>query len=204
MVVVRREGKTGLHARKLQHAVRLPRTLEYGFLTMICPHCGHDNLPGSEECTHCHMDLTQLDRPVASDRIERRLVEDPVSLLQPRKPITLKPTATIREAIKTMLERDVGALLVVDEAGKLLGIFSERDLLTRVAGLTNSYADLPVSQFMTAGPETVTSSDTMAFALHKMDVGGYRHLPVVDDDRPIGVISVRDMLRFITRLCKDN
>jgi CBS domain-containing protein len=150
------------------------------------------------------MDLTQLDQPRPHDRVERRLVEDPVSLLQPRKPITLRPTATIREAIKTMLDQDVGALLVVDDTGKLLGIFSERDLLTRVAGLTPAYAELAVSQFMTANPETASPTDTMAFALHKMDVGGYRHLPIVEDDRPIGVISVRDMLRFITRLCKED
>jgi len=149
------------------------------------------------------MDLTQLDQPVALDRVERRLVEDPVSLLQPRKPITLRPTATVRDAIRLMLEQDVGALLVVDDAGKLLGIFSERDLLTRVAGLTSAYGELAVSQFMTANPETATPGDSMAFALHKMDVGGYRHLPIVDDGLPVGVISVRDMLRFITRLCKE-
>jgi CBS domain-containing protein len=171
---------------------------------MICPHCGHDNLPGSEECGHCHMDLTQLDQPMASDRVERRLVEDSVSLLQPKKPITLRPTVTVREAIKTMLDRDVGALLVVDDGGKLLGIFSERDLLTRVAGLTPSYAELPVGQFMTPNPETAAPSDTVAFALHKMDVGGYRHLPIVENGVPVGVISVRDMLRFITRLCKES
>ena len=46
--------------------------------------------------------------------------------------------------------------------------------------------------------------DTLAFALHKMDVGGYRHLPILREGRPVGVLSVRDMLRHITRLCKDN
>ena len=55
---------------------------------------------------------------------------------------------------------------------------------------------------MTAKPETVTAKDTLAFALHKMDVGGYRHLPVLHDGMPAGVISVRDMLRHITRMCK--
>jgi CBS domain-containing protein len=55
---------------------------------------------------------------------------------------------------------------------------------------------------MTCGPETVTSSDSLAFALHKMDGGGYRHLPVVSGGRPTGVISVRDLLRYFTRLCK--
>src|SRR5437016_10714116 len=107
---------------------------------MICPTCGFDNLPGSEECNNCQQDLTQLDRPTAQDRVERSLMEDPVSALQPRTPITVRPTATIREAMQTMLERDIGSLLVVDSEGKLLGVFSERDLLTKVAGLHDAYA----------------------------------------------------------------
>jgi CBS domain-containing protein len=170
---------------------------------MICPNCGHDNLPGSEECTSCLQDLTQLDRPTAHDRVERSLMEDPVSALRPRKPVTVRPTATVREAMQTMLARDLGALLVVDGAGKLLGILSERDLLVKVAGLHDDYADLPVEHFMTPQPETVTDEDTLAFALHKMDIGGYRHLPVLSEGKPAGVISVRDLLRHITRLCKD-
>jgi CBS domain-containing protein len=171
---------------------------------MICPNCGHDNLPGCEECSQCQQDLTQLDRPIARDRVERSLMDDRVSGLQLQEPITVKPTATIRDAIQAMLDHNLGAILVVDQNHRLLGILSERDLLTKVAGLHERYAELPVAQFMTANPETVVAEDTLAFALHKMDVGGYRHLPVqATDGRPLGVISVRDMLRHITRLCKE-
>jgi CBS domain-containing protein len=169
---------------------------------MICPHCGYDNLPGSEECTNCLMDLTQLDRPIAHNRIERSLMEDPVRVLQPKKPITVDPKISVSETIQLMLARDIGALLVVAGDGKLVGIFSERDLLTRIAGLHADYAQLPIEKFMTPKPETVTASDTLAFALHKMDVGEYRHMPVLEDGRPVGMISVRDLLRYITRLCK--
>jgi CBS domain-containing protein len=56
---------------------------------------------------------------------------------------------------------------------------------------------------MTRNPETVEPNDTLAVALHKMDVGGYRHLPIVEGERPVGIISVRDVSRHITRLCKD-
>jgi CBS domain-containing protein len=171
---------------------------------MICPNCGFDNLPGSEECSSCQQDLTQLDRPMAHDRVERSLMEDPIEALRPRAPITLSPTATVGDAIGAMLAHNVGSLLVVDRDGKLLGVFSERDLLIKVIGLHEPYSQLPVAQFMTAQPETVTAEDTLAFAAHKMDIGGYRHLPVVNEGRPLGVISVRDMLRHITRLCKDN
>jgi CBS domain-containing protein len=130
-------------------------------------------------------------------------MEDPVSVLNPQKPITVRPTTTVREALQIMLAWDIGALLVVDATNKLLGIFSERDLLTKVAGLHASFGDLTVQQFMTPQPETVTAKDTLAFALHKMDIGGYRHLPVLFEGIPIGVISVRDMVRHMTELCRD-
>jgi CBS domain-containing protein len=171
---------------------------------MICPNCGHDNLPGSEECSSCLQDLTQLDRPCASNRVERSLMEDPVGTLCRHNPVTVRPTATVREAIQAMLGPGVGALLVVDEAGKLVGILSERDLLMRAVDNHAAFHTLQVHQFMTPKPETIKTDDSLAFALHKMDVGGYRHLPVVSDGRPEGIVSVRDMLHHITRLCKDS
>ncbi len=170
---------------------------------MICPACSHDNFPGREYCSNCMHDLTQLDRPTSRDRVERSLMEDSVSILQPRKAVTVPPEANVGEAIRTMLDRDIGALLIVAADGRLVGIFSERDLLTRVAGPVGDYASRPVSEFMTSDPETVRPTDTLAFALHKMDGGGYRHLPVLKDGQPLGMISVRDMLRHITRLCKE-
>jgi CBS domain-containing protein len=170
---------------------------------MICPHCGNDNLPGSEECGRCGQDMTQLDRPMPGDAVERSLIEDPVGRLNPRTPVTVRPTTTVREAIGIMLDGNVGALLVVDAAGHLVGIFSERDLLTKVAGLREDYADRPVSEFMTRDPESVAPHHTLAFVLHKMDCGGYRHVPVLEGGHPVAMISVRDMLRHITRLCRE-
>jgi len=168
---------------------------------MICPSCGHVNLPGNEECVHCQQDLTPLDRPTASNCVERSLMEDCVGALGPRSPITIRPDTMLHSAIQAMLACEVGTLLVTDYDGKLVGIISERDLLTKVAGLRDNYGHLPVSDFMTANPETVGGDDTLNFALHKMDAGGYRHLPVTTDGVPLGVISVRDMLRHIVRLC---
>jgi CBS domain-containing protein len=170
---------------------------------MICPHCGHDNLPGAEECANCFQDLTHLDRPAAVDRIERALLEETVAALPPAHPVTVRPTATVRQAVQILVENNVGAVLVVGDGQKLLGIFSERDVLNRVAGLCEQYEELPVSHFMTPDPETISAEDTLAFALHKMDGGGYRHLPVLAEGRPVGIISVRDILRFIDGLCRE-
>lgn len=168
---------------------------------MICPTCGFDNVPGVEECTSCLQDLTQLDRPTAQDRVERSLMEDHVQALNPHVPVKILPNATIQQAIHLMNERKVGALLVVDDQGDLAGILSERDILYKIVGLHHGYDELLVKDFMTLKPESVTADDTLAFALHKMDVGGYRHLPVLKDGKPSGVISVRDMLRHITHMC---
>lgn len=169
---------------------------------MICPFCEHDNLPGMDECHNCLQDLTHLDRPVPQDRVERSLMDDPVSVLRPWWPVILAPGATVGEAIAEMLRLETGAALVLDLGGGLAGIFSERDLLVKVAGLHADYASRPVSEFMTRRPETIRETDTLAFALHKMDCNGYRHLPVLLDGRLVGMISVRDLLSHITRICE--
>jgi CBS domain-containing protein len=170
---------------------------------MLCPWCEHDNPPGEDLCVNCRQDLTHLDRPVPQDRVERSLMEDPVLALAPRRPITLTPDATVGQAMRVMLDRDIGAVLVVDRAGQLLGVFSERDLLLKVAGLGPGYADRPISDFMTRRPETIRDGDSLAFALHKMDCGGFRHLPTLRDGQLAGMVSVRDLLRHITRLVKN-
>jgi CBS domain-containing protein len=169
---------------------------------MICPTCGWDNLPGNEECVNCQQDLTPLDRPVASNRVERSLMEDSVGQLHPRKPVTIRATTPLHSAIQAMLACDVGSVLVTDEQGTLLGILSERDLLIKVAGLLESFDHLPAGDFMTANPVTVDKEAPLNFALHKMDGGGYRHLPVLDRGKPVSVLSVRDVMRHIVQLCK--
>lgn len=168
---------------------------------MICPLCGFDNLPGSETCNRCHQDLTQLDRPTAQDRIERSLLEDPVRVLESRPALTVPLTTTAREGIRMMAEANTGAVLVVDPQGRAMGIFTERDVLIKVVALGLDLDAMTLGELMSARLDAVGPDDSLAFALHKMDVGGYRHVPVLDDDRPLAMLSVRDMLRHFTRLC---
>jgi CBS domain-containing protein len=169
---------------------------------MICPTCGWDNVPGNEACSHCQQDLTPFDRPTATCKFERSLMEDRASLLAKHYPVTVPATTTIQQAIATLLDRNVGALLVVDEEDRLLGILSERDVLKKIAGIRDDYRNLPVTAFMTTRPESVNACATLVFVLNKMDGGGYRHVPVVADGKPVGIISVRDMLRHLTRVCE--
>jgi len=169
---------------------------------MYCPNCAHLNFPGAEACRNCQQPLTSFDAPLPHDRVEEHLAFDPVSVLQPRKPVLVPPTANLGEVMQKMLSASVGAVLVTDDAGGLIGIVTERDFLTRIAGQPG-LAELPVRDFMTSNPETVLSTDTVSFALGKMDARGYRHLPVVEAGLPIGVISVRDVLRYMNGLFRE-
>lgn len=170
---------------------------------MYCPACGHDkNPPGADACAHCGLSLAHLGAPAPHGPVEASLANDPVSVLDPRPPLTVPLTATLGDAIREMTAGRTGAVLVVGANGHLVGILTERDFLTKIAGVAGFEA-LPVLQFMTANPETVAPTDVLAFALGKMDAGGYRHLPVVSAGRPVGVISVRDVLRHLTAVCPD-
>src|SRR5436305_12271334 len=169
---------------------------------MYCPACGQQNPPGSDSSGNCMLPLTNLDEPGLHDRVEHSRLHDKVTVLDPRPPVTVPDGAALGAAIKLMLDQGVGAVLVTAADGTLAGILTERDFLSKVAG-EPGFAALPVVRFMTANPETVGPAYTLAFAPGKMDAGGYRHLPVVDAGRPAGVISVRDVLRHLTRLCQD-
>lgn len=135
------------------------------------------------------------------DRVESALVRDSVHGLVTRSPVCLTLGATLGCALKLMLRESIGAVLVVDNAGQLVGILTERDFLTDVAVIPD-YKSLLVDEFMTSDPETVSPRDTLAVALFKMDVGGCRHLPVVEKGVPLGILSVRDVIGHLARFCK--
>src|SRR5262245_1126376 len=110
---------------------------------MICPRCAFDNLPGDNECRRCLCDLTALDRPAPHDRVELSLMADTVNRLNPRAPVVVQLGSSVAHAVHALKDEDVGAVMIVNEAGSLVGIFSERDLLTKVAGLNKPLAELP-------------------------------------------------------------
>jgi CBS domain-containing protein len=168
-------------------------------ISMRCPACDSPNPPGADACGKCQTPLTGLDAPVANGPIEASLLNDPVSVLDPRPPVTVAVDANLGDAIRAMIGTRVGAVLVTGPGGVLVGILTERDFLSKVAGVPG-YERLSVAEFMTPSPETVAPGDLLAVALGKMDSGGYRHLPVVEKGKPVGVISVRDVLRHLTTI----
>jgi CBS domain-containing protein len=142
-------------------------------------------------------------RGLESTDITRVFDEDmlrtPISELNPRAPIVAEPQTPVIEVITLMRNERIGCVLIT-RASKLKGIFTERDVLTGVVGQALDPTKVPVRKLMTSNPEYLRPSDSIAYALNKMSLGGYRHIPLVDEARaPVGVVSVRDIIQFLVR-----
>ena len=165
---------------------------------LICPYCGADDLiEGVDECEHCLQPLTDVFIRVPASSIEADLLRDRVGDLPTREWVAVGPEATVHESMQKMVDKGVGCVLVC-EGESLLGIFTERDVLMRIGSDGAKLLDSPVTGFMTVEPTSLSVKDKIAFALHKMDLGGYRHLPVLDGDRVANLISIRGILQYLT------
>jgi CBS domain-containing protein len=132
--------------------------------------------------------------------LDEETLRHEIRALDPRAPIVVEPQASVLEAIALMQQNRVGCVLVA-RGGKLKGIFTERDVLTDVVGKAIDPAKTPIRRLMTPNPESLRLTDSIAYALNKMSVGGYRHIPLVDESlTPVGIISVRDIINYIVRL----
>jgi CBS domain-containing protein len=103
------------------------------------------------------------------------------------------PKSSVSEACALMKAGNVGAILVV-ERGRLCGIFTERDAVYRVLAEDLEPHNTRLEQVMTSAPQTITPDRPFGHALHLMYEGGFRHVPVVDGGKPVGVVSARDAL----------
>ena len=115
------------------------------------------------------------------------------NVLEPRKLVVAAPQTTVAEAAKLMKKGKVGAVLVVEE-GRLVGIFTERDALFRVMAPGLDPAKTELRNVMTRDPTTVAPDETFGYALLLMHEKGFRHTPVVENGRPVGVVSARHAL----------
>ncbi|MCZ6598612.1 MAG: CBS domain-containing protein [Planctomycetota bacterium] len=163
---------------------------------MICPDCGHENIQGVDDCADCGQDLTAFDAPQGRSPLESSIMKEPIEKLQPRPAVILAPDATVADAIAKLSEHHIGCVLVGSQE-EILGIFSERDVLLRIGDSYEKLAASPISEFMTPDPETLGVEHPIAFALNRMSVGDFRHLPVMRDGALAGVVSIRDVLRFL-------
>jgi len=166
---------------------------------MRCPSCGFDNLIGSDTCDNCGADLAGRDVPEAATSFRSHLLGEPLDeLLEEMNvadPDILEASADVDEAIQVMHAKGSDCVLVVDD-GRLVGIFTDRDAVLKVAG--RPVARQPLANLMTRDPVVLRHDDTIAVAINKMAVGGFRHIPIVEDGRPTGVVTARDVFRHLT------
>lgn len=126
--------------------------------------------------------------------LHRALLEDPLSQLNGPRPIVLEVSDPVALAARLMSKFRYGSVLVLDDEW-LVGIFTERDLLLRCA--FKDLDQLKLGEVMTRHPQALRMDDTLACALHLMAVGGYRHVPILDNGLPVAFISVRGILRYL-------
>ena len=163
----------------------------------VCPDCGYENLEGVDVCEQCGQSLSELSAPRPSSPIEQGLLADRIASLAPKEPLTVSPETPVRDVLTKMSQASIGCVMVVDDDG-LRGIFSERDALLKLSTDVRQLDNEPIASMMTPDPEVLETKDKIAFALHKMDLGGYRHLPILSGGKLVGVISIRDILHYLT------
>ena len=170
---------------------------------MICPACGYENLPGQDECTECLASLMQSDVPQPDTPARWRVMVDPISSLEPStiEPQIVPTGTSLAEGIRRMREKNVGYLLITDRDGRLAGIFTEHDVLCRVAGETINPEARTVDEFMTPNPTSLKSSEPIKHALHYMALNDFMYIPLVDDQgRPEDLLSFRRVCRLIEQM----
>jgi CBS domain-containing protein len=110
-------------------------------------------------------------------------------IVRNQDPVTLPPSSTVREACRCMRDRRVGAVLVTEVDQRLLGIFTGRDAVHRVLAEGKSATRTKLAEVMTPDPDTIPPGETAIEALRLMEDGRYRHLPIVDGSKVVGVVS---------------
>jgi len=178
-----------------------------------CPSCGASNLPGEDECTNCGAALVEGSADQAPDGPVGSVIERRLGDCELGQAAMIEGTVPVGGALNIMRDAGVDCLLVMAR-GRLVGVFTERDAVlklsdrrltigvvrrrvTRVLRHARLGTRTLVREVMTADPVVLHPDETLAVAIHKMAVGGFRHLPVVEDDVPVGVISAKDVFRQV-------
>jgi CBS domain-containing protein len=232
---------------------------------MLCPACGTENIDGTDRCDNCLTPFRDLDIPrsESAEGLARSVMEDKLNKLGYDDPVCATPNTPAFDVVQRMKENHSGCALVI-ESGKLVGIFTEHDVLLKMTNQSSSpptfevveevvlvaeetaalpveslpvndlpFSEIPVEELraeessfrepgvmeaesvvvqtgvdeatllvkdlMTANPETLHEHETVAFALNKMSLGRYRHLPVQKDDGTYTVASIKNVLNYIAR-----
>jgi CBS domain-containing protein len=136
---------------------------------------------------------------IGVELISPALLCDSIATIGLKEPCTVPDSTSLSTCIELMRSKRIGSLLVVDDSGEISGIFTERDCLMKILGQVSDLS-VPVSEYMTKHPICERPEASLAFALNLMSNGGFRHIPIVDQDNmPIGIISVKDVVDHIVK-----
>jgi CBS domain-containing protein len=135
------------------------------------------------------------ERIAEAGRLGAALLNQPLrTVATVRKAVCVPSTVSVRSAIEQMNQNGVGCVLV-EEGGQLTGIFTERDVLTKIVGTALDLDHTAVASVMTPDPESLAPDDRVAYALNLMCIGGFRHIPLRDErGHPVGVVSMRNVV----------
>lgn len=133
--------------------------------------------------------------------LEDALLSHQVKLLAPSEPIRLGPDSSVEEGLARMVDNRRAAVVIVDGEGRLVGIFTERDFLTRVARPGRDPRRTKLGEVMTSDPEVLAPEDRICYAVNRMHLAGYRTVPLVDAGRrPIGIVTVNDVVGWLAEI----
>ncbi|MCC6954211.1 MAG: CBS domain-containing protein [Deltaproteobacteria bacterium] len=137
--------------------------------------------------------------------VDQRFLARSLGLLNPPPPVEIHHEGSIRSAVELLKANKIGAVIVTDAKGSIVGMFTERDVVTKISLTSIDLEQTPISEVMTKNPQTAQMTTTVAFALNMMSQGGYRHIPIIDDGgTPVGMISVKNIVDYIaSALTKD-
>ena len=143
--------------------------------------------------------IDEMDKPEeALSEFQDLLVTNTLAALQPNVPITVDEHTSLARTVRQMNQHNIGCVLVTDEENRLVGIFTEWDVLMRVAGIVDDLTQRTIADYMTPEPLALKPNLPIAHALNLMSVHGFRHLPLVDDNgQPTGIISFRDVVGYL-------
>ena len=168
-----------------------------------CPACGHANIEGSDQCEQCQADLSTIGIPESSSEgLAQRLLNDSIMELKPDPGQTVLPESTVAEVVRIMIDQHTSGVMVVYH-DELVGIFTERDFLMKIADRYDELADQPIRKFMAALPEAIEATDSIASGLNRMAVRNFRHIPIMQDNKPVAMVRTRDVLSFLAKHCPE-
>ena len=163
---------------------------------MLCPVCRFDNFEGEDHCSNCGADLAHADTPQPALDYHTTVLGEHLDSLGIGTPVMVAPNTPVADAIRQMHAAGDDCLLVVD-GEKLVGIFTDRDAVVKATD--KRLGMYKVRDFMTPDPVVLRHDDTLAVAIHKMAFGEFRHIPIVEDGRPIGVVAAADVFRHLVQ-----